>query len=199
MAATSSAAESVTSVKLPIYLTALPPQGSYTSAALYTNGSPSFLKIDYGVIGGSATNGVDYLLANGTLTFTNVLLTPAGGPNVTIQSELIQDLAFSVTNDTAVNGSRTIVIKLSNHVENVYVGPTSPFLFRANATASNQDTNFNIGIGPSGSLPDGTVRSIVVWTNNDVFVGGMFTAMKVRDNLARNDYHDPGPFAHAAG
>lgn len=30
-------------------------------------------------------------------------------------------------------------------------------------------------------------------------MGGMFTTLKVRDGLARNDYRDPGPYRHPAG
>jgi hypothetical protein len=30
-------------------------------------------------------------------------------------------------------------------------------------------------------------------------MGGMFTTLKVRDGLARNDYKDPGPYQHPAG
>jgi hypothetical protein len=32
-----------------------------------------------------------------------------------------------------------------------------------------------------------------------VEMGGMFTVMKVRDGLGRNDYADPGWFKHPAG
>lgn len=32
-----------------------------------------------------------------------------------------------------------------------------------------------------------------------VEMGGMFTVLKVREGLARNDYRDPGPYAHPAG
>ena len=30
-------------------------------------------------------------------------------------------------------------------------------------------------------------------------MGGMFTTLKVRDGLARNDYKDPGPYKHPKG
>jgi manganese oxidase len=30
-------------------------------------------------------------------------------------------------------------------------------------------------------------------------MGGMFTVVKVRDGLARNDYGDPGPYRHPQG
>jgi hypothetical protein len=30
-------------------------------------------------------------------------------------------------------------------------------------------------------------------------MGGMFTVMKVRENLARDDYRDPGPYDHPQG
>jgi hypothetical protein len=32
-----------------------------------------------------------------------------------------------------------------------------------------------------------------------VEMGGMFTAMKIRDGLGRNDYGDPGWYEHPAG
>jgi manganese oxidase len=30
-------------------------------------------------------------------------------------------------------------------------------------------------------------------------MGGMFTVMKIRDGMARDDYRDPGPYQHPAG
>jgi len=30
-------------------------------------------------------------------------------------------------------------------------------------------------------------------------MGGMFTVMKIRDGLARDDYRDPGPYRHPPG
>ena len=30
-------------------------------------------------------------------------------------------------------------------------------------------------------------------------MGGMFTVMKIREGLARDDYKDPGPYKHPAG
>jgi len=30
-------------------------------------------------------------------------------------------------------------------------------------------------------------------------MGGMFTVMKIRDGLARDDYRDPGPYKHPQG
>jgi hypothetical protein len=30
-------------------------------------------------------------------------------------------------------------------------------------------------------------------------MGGMFSVVKVRDDLARGDYNDPGPYKHPAG
>ena len=30
-------------------------------------------------------------------------------------------------------------------------------------------------------------------------MGGMFTVMKIREGMARNDYSDPGPYKHPAG
>ncbi|HQC29227.1 MAG TPA: copper oxidase [Methylotenera sp.] len=33
----------------------------------------------------------------------------------------------------------------------------------------------------------------------DISMGGMFSTLKVRDGLAKNDYRDPGPYQHPAG
>jgi len=33
----------------------------------------------------------------------------------------------------------------------------------------------------------------------DISMGGMFSTLKVRDSLAKNDYRDPGPYQHPAG
>ena len=30
-------------------------------------------------------------------------------------------------------------------------------------------------------------------------MGGMFTTIKIREGLGRNDYHDPGPYNHPKG
>lgn len=150
MTATNTAAESVTSVSIPVFLTAVPPQGDYSSAASYTNGSPSFLKVSYGVIGGTATNGVDYVLANGTLVWTNVALTT---PKTNIVSELIQNIKFTVANDAAVNGNRTILVKLSNYVENVYVGPTSRSFSRPTPAPPDRIRTLTSGSAPAVRCP----------------------------------------------
>jgi hypothetical protein len=50
------------------------------------------------------------------------------------------------------------------------------------------------------ALPDNTLPMM---TGRGQFgpieMGGMFTTLKVREGLARNDYKDPGPYKHPAG
>ena len=83
---TSSAVESVTSVTIPLSLSA--PSGLTVT-------------VDYAVTGGTATGGgVDYTLAAGTLTFT---------PGVTTQN-----IPITVVNDTLDESDETIQITLSN-------------------------------------------------------------------------------------
>jgi subtilisin family serine protease len=65
--------------------------------------------VDYAVTGGSATNGVDYNLADGTLTF---------GPG-----SLAAQIAIPTLQDTAAEGPETIVITLGNPSPGVTLGP----------------------------------------------------------------------------
>ncbi|MPZ46496.1 MAG: multicopper oxidase domain-containing protein [Betaproteobacteria bacterium] len=48
---------------------------------------------------------------------------------------------------------------------------------------------------PDNTLPMMTGRG----QYGAIEMGGMFTVLKVRDGLARNDYKDPGPYQHPAG
>ena len=49
-------------------------------------------------------------------------------------------------------------------------------------------------------LPDNTLPMMTGFGQfGPVEMGGMFTVMKVRDGLGRNDYADPGWFKHPAG
>lgn len=48
---------------------------------------------------------------------------------------------------------------------------------------------------PQNTLPMMTGKG----PSGPIGMGGMFTVFKVRDNLARNDYYDPGWYRHLAG
>jgi FtsP/CotA-like multicopper oxidase with cupredoxin domain len=49
-------------------------------------------------------------------------------------------------------------------------------------------------------MPDNTLPMMTGFGQfGPMEMGGMFSVVKVRDGLARNDYADPGPFRHPAG
>jgi hypothetical protein len=49
-------------------------------------------------------------------------------------------------------------------------------------------------------LPDNTLPMMTGFGQfGPIEMGGMFTVMKVRDNLGRNDYRDPGWYRHPKG
>jgi Calx-beta domain len=74
--------------------------GSFTVTVTRTGGLASGVTVDYAAAGGTAVNGTDYTLTPGTLSFG------AG--------ETTKTFTIAITNDTIVNGNRTIVLALSN-------------------------------------------------------------------------------------
>ncbi len=49
-------------------------------------------------------------------------------------------------------------------------------------------------------MPDNTLPMMTgTGQFGPIEMGGMFTVMKVRDELAPNDYKDPGPYRHPPG
>lgn len=88
--------ESVTSVTIPVTLSATAGQA---------------VTIDYAVTGGTATQGTDYNLSAGTLTI------PVGASSASI--------ALTVINDTAFEADETIIISLSNPTNATLGSPTS--------------------------------------------------------------------------
>jgi hypothetical protein len=49
-------------------------------------------------------------------------------------------------------------------------------------------------------LPDNTLPMMTgTGPFGPIEMGGMFTTVKIREGLARNDYADPGPYRHPAG
>ncbi|PAW84683.1 MAG: hypothetical protein B9S33_11185, partial [Pedosphaera sp. Tous-C6FEB] len=161
------------SVRLAVYLSALPPMGDLT-----TNGSTSRIKVDYGVSGGNAVNGTDFTLASGTLIWRNG--TNFGGQDPAITDELVQNITFTVNNDALINGDRTFVVTLTNRIEAItYDGPSHNYLARV-GTANNpmiEDKTFAIGFGPNG-----VVRGIHVQSDSNVVAVGDFTAISVSTN-----------------
>ncbi|HNE56424.1 MAG TPA: Calx-beta domain-containing protein [Leptospiraceae bacterium] len=85
-ASTSSGAESVTTVNIPVALSIV---------------SGSTVTVDYAVTGGTATgSGTDYTLASGTLTFNSGVTS--------------QNISIAVNNDTLNELNETIIISISN-------------------------------------------------------------------------------------
>jgi hypothetical protein len=49
-------------------------------------------------------------------------------------------------------------------------------------------------------MPDNTLPMMTGFGQfGPIEMGGMFTVMKIREGLARNDYRDPGDYQHPAG
>jgi subtilisin family serine protease len=71
----------------------------------------SLVTVDYAVTGGTATNGVDYNLASGTLTLN------AGQTLATIQVPTVLDAVF--------DGSQTVIVTLSNPTSGASIGTPS--------------------------------------------------------------------------
>jgi len=81
----------------------------------------SGVTVDYAVTGGTATNGTDYNLANGTLTFN------AGQTSAIIPVPTFSDLVF--------DGKQTVIVTLSNPTSGASIGaPSSATLTIINKT-----------------------------------------------------------------
>ncbi|TXT51486.1 MAG: hypothetical protein FD140_1524 [Limisphaerales bacterium] len=162
-------------VTLAVYLSAVPPMGDLT-----TNGTPSRIKVEYGVSGGDAVNGTDFTLASGTLIWRNG--TNFGGQDPAITDDLIQNITFTVNNDLLLNGERSFVVTLSNRVEAItYDGFQHNFLARmtTNNNPFREDTNFAIGFGPNAR-----VNALHVQPDNFVVAAGDFTALSPTTNTS---------------
>jgi len=128
-AASSSGAESVTSVSIPVSLSAA---------------SSFAISVNYAVSGGTATGGgVDYTLASGTLNF------PVGTTT--------QNISLSVVNDSAVESNETVVIALSSptnaslgtnvsHTYTILDNDTPPAVAFSAATSSGAENVASVSI-----------------------------------------------------
>ncbi|MCB1176837.1 MAG: hypothetical protein KDK36_04570, partial [Leptospiraceae bacterium] len=113
--------ESVNSVSIPVKI-------SMESSEIIT--------VDYSVIGGSATEGIDYNFSSGTLNF------PANSTDP-------QYINFSIIDDSIYEGNETIIISLSNPT-NSNLGVNNTHTYTINENDSSPTVEFNT-ISSNGS------------------------------------------------
>lgn len=85
--------------------------------------------VDY-TLGGTATNGVDYTLSAGTITF------PIG--------TLSQSIPFNITNDIEIESSETITLTLTNPSAGITLGTNSLHTFTILDDEGNRHIDFNV-------------------------------------------------------
>ena len=98
------------------------------------------ITVDYSITGGTATNGSDYILAPGTLTFAT--------------GEQFKMIPLSIINDAIGEGPETIVISLSNPVGAALTAPSSHTITLIDGSAPVVPTQW---ASASSNQPAGTV------------------------------------------
>lgn len=122
----------------------------------------SAVTVNYSVIGGTATNGSDYTLSAGTLTF------PPG--------ETMMLIPFSIINDTAIESSETVIVRINNAV-GAGIGTSSTHTL----TITDDDTvSINIAATDTTASEPGTDGGVFTITRSGS------TAAAVTVNLSRS-------------
>lgn len=127
-----------------------------------TGGDAEEVTVDYQVVAGTATDGLDFLGVAGTLTF------PDG---VTSQS-----IAVPILDDPDLEGPETVLLSLDNAVK-AGAGPITNATLTINddesqaVPAGGIDTSFNPQPGPNGF-----VNVVALQPDGQILIGGQFTA-----------------------
>jgi len=112
--------------------------------------SEETVSVDYAVTGGTATGGVDYTLANGTLTFS--------------PGEISKSINIGIVNDGLEEDDETIVLTLSNPV-NVLLGDVAQHTYTIIDPSPKVEFETASGSGPEGVQIIHRPRKIVVLLN----------------------------------
>jgi uncharacterized delta-60 repeat protein len=155
-----------------------------------TGGDAEDVTVDFQALGGSATDTLDFVSTNGTLTFLD---------GVTVQT-----ISVPILNDADLEGPETVLLSLFNFSK-APPGPITNTVLTINdnesqaVPAGSIDTSFNPVPGPNGF-----VNTIVIQPDGQLLVGGEFTAFGgvLRRRVARMNVDgsvdlsfDPGPAA----
>jgi uncharacterized delta-60 repeat protein len=131
------------------------------------NGRTGIITVDYAARGGTALAGVDFEPRSDTLSFGD--------------GETVQTIVIPIYDDSLVDGSKTVMLTLTNATGGASL--TNP----STAVLIIQDNDFGPGsLDPSfapGAGANGMVRSVGVYPDRSVVVGGFFTMF---DNTNRN-------------
>ncbi|HON07600.1 MAG TPA: Calx-beta domain-containing protein, partial [Verrucomicrobiota bacterium] len=106
-------------------------QGYAAINLLRTGGSNGVVSVDYSAIGGTATSGVDYANASGTVVFAN--------------GEIIKSILIPVFDDGIIEGAETVLLSLTNAQGGALIGSPSQ------ATLTIYDSQLGI-IDPAGTV-----------------------------------------------
>ena len=138
-----------------------------------TGGSIGTATVSYTTLNGTATNGVNYLLATNTLTFTN--------------GQVSEYFTVPVIDDGTTNnpsGPKNLFVQLSNPTGAATLGsPTNSTLYIIDSDAVNEppgspDTTYSTTAGFNN-----TVYALALQSNNQLLAGGDFT---MADGVPRN-------------
>jgi uncharacterized delta-60 repeat protein len=125
-------------------------------------GDAEDVTVDFQVLGGSATDTLDFISTNGTLTFPN---------GVTVQT-----ISVPILNDPDLEGPETVLLSLFN-----FTKASAGFITNAVLVINDNESQ----AVPAGSIdtsfspvpgPNGFVNTIAIQPDGQILVGGEFTA-----------------------